>query len=161
MAEETTDTQSTESQETGKTFTQEEVNQLIEKRLARLHNKYADYDEIKAQLAELQANGDETEQGDELEAARKEIEELKSKIADREAADEYAALVKRVAEENRVDAKYLPLLTASDEDGLTEQAKLIAEKFAEPSPKDGGKPADVKPANTETTDFLNALSGNN
>lgn len=160
MADENTGAQSTENQETGKTFTQDELNKIVEQRLSRERSKYADYEDIKAQLAELQAETDESNQNDELEAARQRIAELEGQIADRTAADARAALIQRIAEENGVDAKYLPLLTAEDEDGLKTQAQLLAGKFAEPSTKEGGNPADVKSKTSETVDYLNALSGN-
>ena len=160
MTNENTGAQSTGNQEeAGKTFTQEELNTIIEQRLTRERSKYADYEDIKNQLAELQAKSDGENQNEELDAARQRIAELEGQIADRAAADERAALIQRIADENGVDAKYFPLLTAEDEDGLKAQAQLLAGKFAEPSTREGGNPADVESKDSETVDFLNALSG--
>jgi hypothetical protein len=58
-----------------KTFTQDEVNELIMKRLERERKKYADYDDLKAQLEELRKVDEERKR-----AEMSEIERYKSDL---------------------------------------------------------------------------------
>lgn len=74
-----------------------------------------------------------------LEKATKRAEKAEAALKEREAADARAALVREVMEKHRVDPKYADLLTADDEAGLTAQAKLVGERFADPVPTDTGK----------------------
>ncbi len=67
-----------------------------------------------------------------LAKATERAEAAERKLAAREAAEQHAELVRKVAEKHRVDPKYAALLTADDEEGLTAQAKLIGERFADP-----------------------------
>lgn len=79
-------------------------------------------------------------------------EKAEAALAAREAAEARAELVKKVAEKHRVDARFLPLLTAEDEAGLTAQAELIGQRFADPvksitgkqKNKDGGRQEDAR-----------------
>lgn len=81
-----------------------------------------------------------------LAKATERAEAAERKLAAREAEELHAELVRKVAEKHRVDPKYAALLTADDEEGLTAQAKLIGERFADPVPSDTGKPAKgIKP----------------
>lgn len=139
-------TQATET--TGKTFTQEEVNAIIQDRLTRDRQKYADYDELKekagkfdqleeASKSELQKM---TEKADALQAA---LDKLKSENLVREARQ-------KVAAETGVPAN---LLTGSSEEECRTQAEAIA-AYAKPSSypqvRDGGEPP--KRGGTSTRD---------
>lgn len=113
-----------------KTFTQAELDRVVEQRLQRERSKYADYDDVRAKAAEL----------DQLrEANASELEKAQGKAtkAERE-RDEARALLLRyeVAQEKEVPAKLVPLLTATDKAGLEAQADLILEN---------AKPGDTPP----------------
>jgi len=49
----TRDGQQAGAQQTSKTFSQDEINRIIEERLGRERQKYADYDSIKAELTKI------------------------------------------------------------------------------------------------------------
>ena len=100
------------------------------------------------------------------EAAKSDLQKAQDKIArlekerdERKKADQHAALVKKVAEANKVDASYLPLLTGETEAELTEQAKLIGRRFAEPVASEGGKPADVSDKDADMRAFAKSFFG--
>ena len=111
-----------DTQSEPRTFTQEELNMIVEQRLKREREKYADYDTIKEKAGKLdqleEANKTElqkaTEQG---EAYRKELEALKAANAIRDAR---AA----VSEETGVPAS---LLTGANEEECRTQAAAILE----------------------------------
>lgn len=150
MAEETGTSQSPE-----KTFTQEEMNAIIGDRLARMKAKYADYEDLKADAEAYRQQ---------QEASKTEVEKLQEQVAAltkekeaREAADKHAALVASYCEKYHIDPKYASLLTANDEEGMTKQAELLGEKFAEPSARDGNKPAGVAPEKSDAKEFAHAF----
>lgn len=152
-------TETTETTQEAKVFTQEEVNAIVGARLDRERAKFADYDALKADAEAYRASV-EAEKS-ELQKANERIAELEAMKAERDAADAKAALLQKVMTEQHVDAKYAALLTASDEAGLIEQAKLIGERFAEPSPRDGLKPVAVKDSNADKREFArNLFAGN-
>lgn len=93
-----------------------------------------DNDRAAKELAEIRE-----QQMTDLEKALKRAEKAEAALKEREAADARAAMVRDVMEKHRVDPKYADLLTAEDEAGLTAQAKLIGERFAEPVPTDTGE----------------------
>lgn len=93
-----------------------------------------DNDRAAKELAEIRE-----QQMTDLEKALKRAEKAEAALKEREAADARAAMVRDVMEKHRVDPKYADLLTADDEEGLTAQAKLIGERFADPVPTDTGE----------------------
>lgn len=117
----------------GKTFTQAELDAIVGERLGRLKAKYADYDEAKAALAELnelkEASKTELQKAvEERDRYKAELDKLK---ADRERAD----LVAKLAAEQGVDAD---LLSRMDGD-VEENAKFLKER-QEGAPKHGAVP---------------------
>lgn len=166
MAETTTTTETTEqvqtgTEEQGRTYTQEEfqtkLDAAIKERLGREKKKFADYDDLKAKAAKF----DEIEEASksDLQKATDRIAELEKQISDRQAADERAELVDRIANEHKVPADYRCFLTADDEDGLAEQAAKLAEKFAEPSFNEGKPPADTKTKKSNGEIFADFFNG--
>lgn len=93
---------------------QEELDRIIQKRLDREREKFADYGELKAQ-AEKHA----TEVADLREANK----QLSERVEQFEQESARAALVKQVADRTGVPAD---LLTASTEEELTAQAERLA-----------------------------------
>lgn len=140
----------------GRTFTQAELDAIIGDRVARERSKFADYEELKSKASQFDEIADANKT--ELQKATERVAELEAQIAAREAADKQAEVISSISKEYRIPEQFRSLLTASDEEGLREQAKLLGEKFAEPSHNEGKKPADVSAPQDETADFLNALS---
>lgn len=104
------------AQQENRTFTQDEVNAIVEDRLARERAKYADYDDLKAQAGKTDA----LQQQLDAIAADKARREMKQKVS---------------------DATGVPveLLTGETEEACTAQAQAIR-AYANPYPnvKDGG-----------------------
>lgn len=74
------DTPGTGNTGESKTFSQEEVNQIVAQRLQRESAKYSDYDQIKANYEKLQAADKERQ-----EAEMDEVEKLKAQSAEKDA----------------------------------------------------------------------------
>lgn len=113
------------TEQTERTFTQAEVNQIVADRIARERNKYADYDALKAKA-------------DQFDTAQKQLSELNK-------ANELRA---RVSTATGVPAH---LLTGDTEEACTAQAQEIL-KFSRPAypvVKDGGEPLHPPRGNDE------------
>ena len=129
-----------------KTFTQEQVDSIVEGRLAREFKKYADYEELKTKAAEFDKQK-EAEKS-ELQKATEKSEKLEAELNQLKRADELRGIRSKVSEETGVPAT---LLTGEDEDACKQQAEEIL-KFAKPEypsikktetkvkPKAGGSP---------------------
>lgn len=130
------------SGDTPKTFTQDQVNDLIAKEKGKIQSRYGDYDDLKSKAAKL----DEIE-----ESNRSEVEKAQGKLSKAESErDEAKAKLLRfeVAAAKEVPAKLVPLLTATTKEGLEEQADLILEnaKSGGDTPPDfNGGPRDPTP----------------
>ena len=130
-------TEGVNTQET-RTFTQEELNAIVESRLAKEKAKLADYEELKAKASKL----DEMEEANksELQKATEKAESLQKQLDELTKANELRTIRDKVATETGVPAN---LLTASTEDECKAQAEAI-KAFAGtsstyPSVKDGGE----------------------
>ncbi len=138
------------------TFTQDQVNALIAKEKGKIQSKFADYSDLKAAAAKLEEI--ELANATELEKAQKKNAELESKLRETETV----ALRQKVAAEKELPAKLVPFLTATDEEGLAEQAATLLENLKPEAPDfDGGTrepPAEPKPPEVAHNDvFLAAL----
>jgi hypothetical protein len=122
-----------------KTFTQADLDRVVEERLARERRKYEGFEELKAKAA----------RADELEAANQsEIEKAQSKATKAESErDQAKAQLLRfeVAAEKSVPPKLVPLLTASSKEELESQADLILENAKPDNPDFDGGPRDPAP----------------
>lgn len=109
-------------QQTPKTFTQEEVNEMMGKVRRETREKYADYDELskKAKAYDEAQEAAKTELEKAQEAAAKAKAEADALKAEKARAD----LVAKVAKETGVPAS---LITGDDEDSMREYAKRLAE----------------------------------
>ncbi len=115
-----------------------------------------DNDRAAKELAEIRE-----QQMSDLDKALKRAEKAEAALKEREAADARAAMVRDVMEKHRVDPKYADLLTAADEEGLIEQAKLIGERFADPVPTDtGAQPAHGDGEEQQMREFAHSFFGN-
>ena len=138
------------------TFTQAQVNDLIAKEKGKIQGKYGDYGELKAKAARLTEI--EEASATELEKAQKKATQLEAQLADTQAS----ALRMEVASEKELPAKLVPFLTATDRDGLTEQANTLLENLKPANPDfDGGPreptPDPVSPEAAHNDLFLQAL----
>ena len=121
MAQE--ETQPQETAEEQKTFTQQEVDDIIKKRLSRAKSEVpADYEELKSKAQKF----DELEEANktELQKATDELNKLKGDIAKRDAKDKQTALRSKVAKETGVPSE---LIAGSNEDEMKEWAQRVAE----------------------------------
>jgi transcriptional regulator len=114
------------------TFTQEQVNNLIAKEKGKITSKYADYSDLKAAAAKLEEI--ESANATELEKAQKKAAELEARLAENSAS----ALRQKVAMEKELPAKLVPFLTATDEEGLAEQAATLLENLKPETPDFNG-----------------------
>jgi hypothetical protein len=110
-----------------RTFTQEELNAIVGKRLAEEKGKYADYDVLKAKADKF----DEAEEASksELQKATEKVNKLQAQIDSMTKADEVRRIRESVASASGVPAG---LLNGETEEECQKQAEAIL-AFAKPS----------------------------
>lgn len=141
-----------------RTFTQEEVNALIGKRLSEEKSKFADYDEIKAKAAKF----DEAEEKNksELQKALEKTSALESELNSMKKAEEVRTMREKVAKETGIPSN---LITGSTEEECKSQAEAIkafAQPGGYPQVKDGGElPKNQNGGTTrqQFADFMSAI----
>ncbi len=103
-----------------KSFTQEQVDQIVERRLAKERGKYKDYDELKSKAMRL----DEMENAgkSELDKLKESNAALRKQIDDAAAEKQHAEWVSEVAKDKGVPAE---LLRGSTKDELEAHADLL------------------------------------
>lgn len=130
--------------EEARTYTQAEIDQMIEDRLYRERKKFADYEEIKAKAEKFDAA--EEANKSELQKVTEKAEALQKQVDSMTKAEEVRNIRAEVSKETGIPAT---LLTADTKEACEEQAKAIAEFTANneppayPSVKDGGDPQKV------------------
>ena len=137
MADETVK-QENPNAETPKTFTQEEVNNIIAERLNRASSKYSDYEDLKKKAEEFdklqEANKSELQKATERAAA------LESELTTLKRQNEVQAIRQKVSNDTGVPVS---LLTADTEEACKAQADAINAYAAPnndyPKVKDGGE----------------------
>ena len=137
--ENTNETVNQETKEV-KTFTQDEVNNIVNDRLARERKKYEgiDLEALKTKAAEF----DRMEEANksELEKANDRANKLAVELENIKKAEDVREIRQKVSDETGVP---MNLLTATTEDECTEQAnaiKAFAVPSGYPSVKDAGEP---------------------
>jgi hypothetical protein len=135
-----------------KTFTQEEVNGIVNDRLARERKKYEgiDLEALKAKAARF----DELEEANktELEKANARADKLQAELNSIKKAGQIREIRDKVAQETGVPSN---LLTAETEEECTKQAesiKAFAQPNAYPAVRDGGEPRNINKG-TALNDF--------
>lgn len=116
-----------------KTFTQAEMDSIIEGRLAREREKYADYDSLKDKAGkydEMQAKGKT-----DLEKEKEKSSSLEAELNKLKKADTVRQAREKVAKDTSVPVE---LLTGEDEETCKKQAEAIM-KFAKPKSYPGTK----------------------
>ncbi len=127
MAQE--DTQPKQNEAEQKTFTQEEVDDIIKKRLARAKSDVpADYEELKSKAQKF----DELEDANktELQKATEQLQRLQTEIEQRDANDKQRALKEQVSKDTGVP---LDLISGETEEEMRDFAERVA-KYAKKDP---------------------------
>lgn len=126
-----------EQKEEPKTFTQEEVNNIIAERLNRDRAKYADYETLKEKAAKFDAAEEASKT--ELQKATEKADALEKELASMKKTQELADIRSKVSTETGVPVH---LLTAETEEACKAQAEAI-KAFAAPKGypvvRDGGE----------------------
>lgn len=120
MAEETVkqEAQNTEA----KTFTQEEVNQMIQERLFRDRKDRSDYDELKKKAEEYDKIAEKSKT--DLEKATERADSLQKQLDSLTKANEVRAIREKVSQATGIPQN---LLSGDDEESCLAQAKQLAE----------------------------------
>lgn len=121
----------------GKTFTQEEVNRIVQERITRDRKDRADYDEIKAKAEKFDALEEASKT--ELQKVTERANKLEAENQALKKAGEIRSVREKVSKETGVPAN---LLTGEDEESCKSQATAILafkNPSGYPSLKDGGE----------------------
>lgn len=121
--------------EPDKTLTQEQVDKIVEERLARERKKFEDYDDLKAQVEELKsaANAkakEANESKSESEKLTEQLQTLQSQVEEEKKARETAelrSLRAQVAADKGIPKAFVNRLTGSTQEELEEDADSILE----------------------------------
>lgn len=120
-----------------KTFTQAELNAIVEDRLKRDRAKYSDYEELKTKAAEYDKQSEASKT--ELQKATEKAAKLQAELDKLNKGNEIRAAREKVAKETNVPAE---LLTGETEEICKEQAKAIlnfAKQTGYPAVRDAGE----------------------
>lgn len=128
--------------ENEKTFTQAEMDSIIEGRLAREHEKYADYDSLKEKAGKYDEMQEQSKKANEkANALQEQLDQLKKDGTVRQVRE-------KVAKDTCVPAE---LLTGEDEESCKKQAEAIL-KFAKPKNYPGTRSGAKKMTEHHETD---------
>lgn len=116
-----------------KTFTQAEMDSIIEGRLARERQKYSDYDSLKEKAGKYDEYQEKSKT--ELQKEKEKSDALLAKLTALEKKDTVRQVREKVAKDTCVPVE---LLTGEDEDTCKKQAEAIL-KFAKPKSYPGTK----------------------
>nr|DAY38320.1 MAG TPA: Major head protein [Caudoviricetes sp.] len=127
-------------------FTQDEVDHIIEKRVARERQKYTDYDDLKSQVTDL---------GAKLKAANDEKTELEKKLGAAELATDRVKILQKY----NVPENLHEFVNGATKDDMAKQAEKLAESI-----KGGKVPITKTPKpegneKTDSTQIANKLFG--
>ena len=125
------------SQTEPKTFTQADLDRIVQERVNRERAKYEGFEELKAKAQKY----DEQEEANktELQKAQERATELEAKLKKREHDDSIREMKKKVADEMKVPAD---LLTGETEEACKAQAQAMmtfAQSQGYPTVQDGGE----------------------
>lgn len=116
-------------------FTQEQVNEIIETRLAKERGKYKDYDELKAKAMRL----DEAENAgnSELDELREANAALQKRIDDAETARQQAQWVSEIAKDRDIPAELLRGSTKEEIQAHADQLDAVLHPKSKAAPVGG------------------------
>lgn len=128
------ETQLPQTAEAEKTFTQQEVDDIVKKRLNRAKSSVpTDYEELKAKAAKLDEL--ETANKTELQKATEELSKLKADLAKRDAQEKERTLKAKVSKETGVPVELISGRTEEDMFTFAERLTEFAKK--DTAPKSG------------------------
>lgn len=125
------------TEQTERTFTQAELNAIVQERVGETKAKYGDYEELKAKASKYDEQVEASKS--ELQKATERADSLQAELDALKNANEIRALREKVAKEKNIPAS---LLTAETEEDCNAQADAIlsfAMPNAYPAVKDGGE----------------------
>jgi DNA-binding helix-hairpin-helix protein with protein kinase domain len=96
-----------------KTFTQDEVNELIMKRLERERKKYADYDDLKAQLEELRKVDEERKRAEMSEIERYKAD-LEKALNERQTFEQELEKLRESVKQERIKNAFITAATSAN-----------------------------------------------
>ena len=133
----TVTTQESPENQAPRTFTQDEVNAIVGKRLSEEKGKYADYDVLKAKADKY----DEAQENakSELQKATEAAQSYQAKFEELQKRDEIRSVREKVSAETGVPTN---LLTSDTEEACKAQAEAIlafSKPASYPNVKDGGE----------------------
>lgn len=134
------------------TFTQDDVNRIVAKRVA----KYADYDELKQKAAKFD---EQVEAGkSELQKATDKANSLQAELDALKKAESLRTMREEVANAKGVPARLLTGNTAEECEAQAADMIAWAQKSNSGYPKvpDGGDPVSSKPAREQFAEWLNS-----
>lgn len=144
-----------------KTFTQEDVNRIVQERIIRDRKDRADYDELKAKADKFDALEEASKS--ELQKATERAEKLEAELTSMKRETEIREMRQRVSAETGVP---IDLLNGEDEEACKNQANaILAFKGSNnnvnngyPTLKDGGEPTNKVKGSTKQqfADWLDA-----
>lgn len=126
-----------ETEQTERTFTQAELNAIVQERVGETKAKYGDYEELKAKASKYDEQVEASKS--ELQKATERADSLQAELNALKSANEVRALREKVAKEKNIPAN---LLTGETEEDCIAQADAIlsfAKPNAYPAVKDGGE----------------------
>ena len=150
----TVTTQENNAEGQNRTFTQEEVNAIVGKRLAEEKSKFADYDNLKAKASKF----DEMEEANksELQKATERANSLEAELNGLKKAEEVRLMRENVAKETGVPSNLLTGATEEECKAQAEAIKAYAQPSGYPRVKDGGEIQ--KPTETAQQQFADFMS---
>ena len=134
------------------TFTQDDVNRIIAKRVA----KYSDYEELKQKAAKFD---EQVEAGkSDLQKATEKANSLQAELDALKQAESMRKMREEVADAKGIPAKLLTGTTAEECEAQAAELLAWAQKASSGYPKvpDGGDPITSKPAREQFADWLNS-----
>ena len=149
----TVPTQENNAEGQTRTFTQEEVNAIVGKRLAEEKGKYSDYEEIKAKAAKF----DEAEEANksELQKATERANNLEAELNGMKKAEEIRQMKEKIANETGIPANLINGTTEEECKAQAEAIKAFATPNGYPKLKDGGEiPKPTGTAKDQFADFM-------
>ena len=139
-----------------KTFTQDEMNAIINDRLKREREKYTDYNDLKKK-AELYDKYEEASKS-EIQKATERADKLQKELDEIKQAEEIRGIREKVSNETGVPVNLLTCTTEEDCKAQAEAIKIYATPTY-PNVRDGGEPGVTPGVSTaqQFADWLNSM----